>query len=137
MNIKDNVPIVLYDNQCYLCTKFARFVNFFAKNKIAIIGHYSKLGEEIREQILDESALEMFWFIDKKRACGGRAALYPLVRSILLSKKRENTESVIIDSTCNQDCKTVTSVFVRSASLFTNSKKISYTHASKLNNTKN
>ena len=33
-----------------------------------MIGHYSDFGTKIRNEILDESALEMFWFIDKKRA---------------------------------------------------------------------
>ena len=126
INIKDNVPIILYDNQCYLCAKFARFVSFFAKNKITIIGHYTKPGKDIRDQILDESALDMFWFIDEKIACGGRAGLYPLLKSILLSKKKEKTNTVKLDITCDMDCKTITAVFVRSASLFTKSKKILY-----------
>ena len=127
MKIKENVPIVLYDNKCYLCIKFARLVNFLARNKITMIGHYSKLGEDIREQILDEVALEMFWFIDKRRAYGGRAALYPLLKSILSSNNGKKTTAIKIDNLCNQDCKTVKAVFVRSSSLFTNSKKISHT----------
>ena len=126
MEIKENVPIVLYDNQCYLCIKFAKFVNFLSKSKITMIGHYSKSGEEIREQILDEVALEMFWFIDEKRAYGGRAALYPLLKSILSSKNRKKTCVVRVDDPCTQDCKTVKAVFVRSSSLLTNSKKISH-----------
>ena len=123
MEIKENIPIVLYDNQCYLCMKFAKFVDFFARGKITIIGHYSDYGIKIRNEILDESALEMFWFIDKNRASGGRAALYPLVKSIL-SKKTKKTSTIKIDEECKQDCKTIKSVFVRSSSLLSNSKKI-------------
>jgi len=123
MEIKENVPIILFDNQCYLCMKFAKIVDFFARGKITMIGHYSKFGTKIRNEILDESALEMFWFIDEKRASGGRAALYPLVKSIL-SKKTKKSSTVQIDEACKQDCKTVKAVFVRSSSLLTNSKKI-------------
>ena len=36
-----------------------------------------------RDEILDESALEMFWFIDSNTAYGGRAALGPLFSAIL------------------------------------------------------
>ena len=123
MEIKENFPIVVYDNQCYLCVKFARFVDFFARGKITMIGHYSDFGIKIRNEILDESALDMFWFIDKKSAYGGRAALFPLMKSIF-SKKTEKSSSMRVDENCQQDCKTVKAVFLRSSSLLTNSKKI-------------
>jgi len=123
MEIKENVPIVVFDNQCYLCMKFAKFVDFFARGKLTMVGHYSDFGTKIRNEILDESALDMFWFIDKKRAYGGRAALFPLVKSIF-SKKTKKSSTTRVDENCQQDCKTVKAVFLRSSSLFTNSKKI-------------
>jgi predicted DCC family thiol-disulfide oxidoreductase YuxK len=123
MEIKENVPIVVFDNQCYLCVKFAKFVDFFSRGKITMVGHYSDFGTKIRNEILDESALDMFWFIDKKRAYGGRAALFPLVKSIF-SKKTKKSSTTRVDENCQQDCKTVKAVFLRSSSLFTNSKKI-------------
>ena len=123
MEIKENLPIVLFDNQCYLCMKFANVVNFFARGKITMVGHYSEFGEKIREDILDKSALEMFWFINSKKAFGGRAALFPLIKSILSKNSKKSPMSKINDE-CNQDCKTVKAVFVRSTSLITNSKTI-------------
>ena len=123
MEIKENVPIVVFDNQCYLCVKFAKFVDFFSRGKITMVGHYSDFGTKIRNEILDESALDMFWFIDKKRAYGGRAALFPLVKSIF-SKKTKKSSTTRVDENCQQDCKTVKEVFLRSSSLLTNSKKI-------------
>ena len=114
---------MVFDNQCYLCVKFAKLVDFFAKDKISMVGHYSDFGIKIRTDILDEYALNMFWFIDRKIAYGGRAALFPLLKSIL-SKKIKKPSIVKIDEECNQDCKTVKSIFVRSFSLLTNSKKI-------------
>ena len=123
MGIKENTLTLVFDNQCYLCIKFAKLVDFFARGKISMVGHYSDLGTKIRRDILDESALSMFWFIDEKMAYGGRAALFPLLKSIL-TKKIEKSSIIIIDEKCNQDCKTVKSVFARSFSLFTNSKRI-------------
>lgn len=123
MDIREDFPIVLFDNQCYLCTKFAKTVNFLARGKITMVGHYSELGEEIRENMLDESALDMFWFINQKRAYGGRAALLPLIKSIFSEKTKKSSISIINDD-CKQDCKTVKAVFVRSSSLITNSKVI-------------
>ncbi len=123
MEIKENIPIVVYDNQCYLCVKFAKFVDFFTRGKMTMVGHYSDFGTKIRNEILDESALDMFWFIDKKIAYGGRAALFPLVKS-MFSKKTKNSSTMRIDENCQQDCKTAKAVFLRSSSLLTNSKKI-------------
>ena len=54
-----------------------------------MVGHYSDFGEKIREEILDDSALEMFWFIDEKIASGGRAALFPLIKAIFSTKSRK------------------------------------------------
>lgn len=125
MNQNLSFPIVVYDNQCYLCVKFAKIVSFVAGGKITMIGHYSEQGENIRKQILDETALDMFWFIDKKTAYGGRAALFPLLKSILFSKRK--TESKIkVNSTSKVYCKNGKAVFLRSASLICNSKKINH-----------
>ncbi len=123
MNIQENIPIVVYDDQCYLCTKFAKAVDFLSKGKLAIVGHYSNQGVQIRNQLLDDSALEMFWLIDEKMAYGGRAAIFPLILSILRSKKKRSSE-IKFQNNCTQECKTVKSVFIRSASLLSNSKKI-------------
>ncbi len=123
MEIKEVIPIVVFDDQCYSCVKFAKFVDFITRNKITMVGHYSDFGIKIRNEILDESALDMFWFIDKKRAYGGRAALFPLIKSIF-SKKIKNSSSMLIEDYCQQDCKNVKAVFLRSSSLLTNSKKI-------------
>ena len=123
MEIKGEIPIVLFDDQCYVCIKFATIVNFLARGKITMVGHYSNFGIKIRDEILDESALEMFWFIDEKRASGGRAALFPLVKSIFSTKSRK-TKFAQIDNICSNECKSVKAVFVRSFTLITNSKKI-------------
>ena len=123
MEVKDEIPIVLFDDQCYVCIKFAIIVNFLARNKITMTGHYSDFGIKIRKEILDESALEMFWFIDEKRASGGRAALFPLIKSIF-STKTKKSKFIQISNICSKNCKSTKSVFVRSFSLITNSKKI-------------
>ena len=123
MNIKENVPIMLYDDQCYLCTKFAKIIDFLGNGKVLIIGHYSPKGKEIRNKILDDSALDMFWLIDEKTASGGRAGILPLVKAIITSKKKKFNQ-MSLKNNCQQECKTVKSAFIRSASLLSSSKKI-------------
>ena len=123
MKINQHFPMIVFDNQCYLCVKFAKFVDFFARGKMKMIGHYTEEGEIIREKFLDESALEMFWFIDGKKAYGGRSALLQVIKTIFSNKlKRFPTKG--INEQCSQDCKSVKAVFVRSTSLISNSKII-------------
>ena len=123
MELEKIIPLVLYDNECYLCTKFAKAISKLSQNKILIVGHYTTIGEEIRKDILDASALDMFWFIDAKMAYGGRAAIFPLIKTIILPGAKNYSFQSIMES-CDAECKTIKAVFVRSASLFTNSKKI-------------
>src|SRR3990170_3609774 len=122
MELDDLMPLVLYDNQCYLCVKFAKFVNFLARGRLRIVGHYTDLGKKLREDILDSSALEMFWYVDRKTAYGGRAGLLPLMSDII--RANGSTGDLNIQESCDLDCKTTKAVFLRSASLLTNSKKI-------------
>ena len=123
MKLEDSVPLVVYDNQCRVCIQFAKVVNYLAKGKLRLIGHYTDFGKQIRENFLDSSALEMFWFIDGKTAYGGRAALVPLI-SAILHVKGINSKNIIFQESCDIKCNDTTAVFFRSASLLTNSKKI-------------
>lgn len=122
MELREIVPLVIYDNQCYLCIKFAKFVNFLAGGRLRIIGHYTELGKKIREDVLDSSALEMFWFVDGKTAYGGRAGLRPLLSAIVHANG--SAEDLSVQESCDLGCKNTKAVFLRSASLLTNSKKI-------------
>ena len=123
MHIKEKVPMIVYDNQCYLCVKFAKMIEFLTRGNLTMIGHYSEFGLKLRQTMLGESALEMFWLIDEKTAYGGRAALLPLLRAIITTNGR-NSNKIKMDENCEQECKTVKAVFIRSVSLFSNSKKI-------------
>jgi len=124
MNIKKQVPIIIYDNQCYLCVKFAKIIEFLTKGNLSMIGHYSESGINFRG-MLGKSALEMFWIIDEKTAYGGRAALLPLFKAMIKTFTM-NSKHTKLDQSCEQKCKTVKSVFIRSASLFSNSKRIDF-----------
>ena len=117
------VPFVIYDNECYLCVQFAKFVNFLTKGRLRLVGHYTDFGKEIRDSILDTSALEMFWFIDEKTAYGGRAAIGPLF-SAILHVNGKNIRKKNIGDSCILGCKSPKAVFFRSASLLTHSKRI-------------
>jgi hypothetical protein len=125
VDIGDLFPLVIYDDRCYLCSKFASVVHTFARDKILIVGHYSDIGMKIKSEIFDHNydSTRMFWFMTKKTAYGGRAAILPLFFNILTGKSREHLD-YDSSSSCSQDCKTPRAFFMRIKSLFSNSKKI-------------
>ena len=123
MELEKITPLVIYDNECYLCVQFAKFVNFLTKGRLRLVGHYTDFGKQIRDSILDSSALEMFWFIDEKTAYGGRAAIGPLFSAILHVNGKNIRKKNIGDSRI-LGCKSPKAVFFRSASLLTHSKRI-------------
>ena len=123
MDLKKMLPLVIYDNECYLCVQFAKFVNFLAKGRLCLVGHYTDFGKKIRNDVLDSNALQMFWFIDNNTAYGGRAALGPLF-SAILNVSGKNIQKDIIQDSRELGCKNPKAVFFRSASLLTNSKKL-------------
>ncbi len=125
MDLQSMVPLVIYDDQCYLCVKFAKVVNFLARGRLRLVGHYTELGKKLRESILDSSALEMFWFVDNEIAYGGRSALIPLIKGI--RRANNKTDSISVQESCDIGCKNPKAVFIRSFSLITNSKKIKLT----------
>ena len=117
----ESIPILVYDNHCYSCMKFVKIIDFFAHGKFLIVGHYSDFGLKIRKEYLDESALDMFWLINKKKAFGGRAALIPVIK-LMFSKKIKQIPILGIEKECQQGCKTVKEIVKRTASVFSNSK---------------
>ncbi|HSD04606.1 MAG TPA: hypothetical protein VLB45_02515 [Nitrosopumilaceae archaeon] len=125
MDIQSLVPIMIYDDKCYLCGKFAKVVSLFARKKLLIVGHYTDLGIEIKSEIFSDKydPTKMFWFIDGKIAYGGRAALLPLITTILIGKIRSHTQNDI-QASCSAECKTPKAVFLRTKSLFSSSEKI-------------
>ena len=126
MNIQDLVPVMIYDDRCYLCSKFARVIQIVAKNKILIVGHYTEFGIKIKSEIFHENydSTRMFWLVTKKVAYGGRAAILPLLCCIIGSKLKNQQLPYDKLVTCSQKCKTTKDFFMRTKSLLSNSEKI-------------
>jgi len=125
--IKEELPVLIYDNLCTSCTSYAKMINFLIKGKITVVGHHTPQGKEFKNNIFPEGyeGLEMSWFVTESCAYGGRAGLIQLIRYILFSKKNRKTISNQFDlELCTTDCRTVKVLFIRSCSIITHSKKI-------------
>ena len=124
MNLEGKLPLMIFDDKCYVCIKFAKIVNYLTKGRLRMVGHYTEFGKLIRDNFLDSDALEMFWFINDDMAYGGRAALKPLT-SAIFNLGSSDSKEISIQESCDIGCKDSLAVFFRSASLITHSKKIS------------
>ena len=114
-------PVMLYDDRCRLCLKFARMVNWLAGGRLTIVGHYTNEGRRLRASVLYPEATEMFWVLEEQEAHGGRAALLPLLRHIITANG--GTGMLPADNSCSDDnC----NAFVRSASLIRNNRHVVY-----------
>lgn len=121
MDLKKLGPLVIYDNHCYLCARFAGFAAAAARGRIRLVGHYSDIGMMYRKP-LGADALEMFWFVLGDTAYGGRAALIPLLKTVLFGKKIPQAGAALPSNPAG--CKNVGAVFLRSASLFSHSRRV-------------
>jgi hypothetical protein len=80
-------PLLIYDDKCYSCARFARIATVVSRGWIRTAGHhYSKEAKEAKEMIFPHGydATKMFWLINKRGAHGARSGLIPLTREILI-----------------------------------------------------
>lgn len=125
MEIRDLFPVMIYDDSCYYCSKFASIIKTLARKRIMILGQCSKLGMEIKFEIFPKGydATRMFWFITDEAAYGGRAGILPLLLFILKGKRGKSlpVDEPLIYGT---DCKSPEAFFTRIKTLLSNSDKI-------------
>ena len=95
-------PLLIYDDKCSSCAKFARGASRLSLGWIRIAGHYySQEAIESKRAIFPPGydATKMFWLINRKGAYGARLGLaqvlIEIVRGILKSStsKSKHTQS--------------------------------------------
>ena len=68
-------PMLIYDDRCSSCTKFAKTANILSRGWIHIAGHYYSYEATEAKKIVfpaDYDATKMFWLINKSGAYGAR-----------------------------------------------------------------
>jgi hypothetical protein len=79
-------PLLIYDDKCSSCTKFAKTANILSRGWIRTAGHYySQEAIEARKLVFppDFDATKMFWLVNKGGAYGARSGLLPVIKEIL------------------------------------------------------
>ena len=89
-------PLLIYDDKCSSCTKFARAAAALSRGWIRTGGHYySQEVIEVKKIIFpaDYDPTKMFWLINRKGAYGARLGLVQVVKEIisgLIKRKIKN-----------------------------------------------
>ncbi len=100
-------PLLIYDDTCSSCEKFAKMVNIISRGWIRIAGHhYSKEASEAKQVIFPKGydATKMFWLINSKGAFGARAGLIPVVKEVLLGLLVHNESPHLHTGAINDAC---------------------------------
>lgn len=79
-------PLLIYDDRCPSCRRFAFWVRRLSGEQICLAGHYnSPEAMKIKKDIFpdDYDPTKMFWLINKKGAFGGRSGLIEVFKEII------------------------------------------------------
>ena len=81
-------PILIYDNNCGPCWKYAKIARRLSRGRIRLLGHYDVTDDlyKIKEVVFPAGydPTIMSWLINNKGAYGGRAWVLPLTKEIIL-----------------------------------------------------
>jgi hypothetical protein len=78
-------PILLYDNDCGICSRFAHIAGRTSKGWIDIVGLFTKRGLRIKSDFFSpgDRPDDNFWLLVGDVGYGGRSGLLPLAREIV------------------------------------------------------
>ena len=79
-------PMLIYDDKCYACKKFASYASTLSRGWIRLAGHYySQEAINAKKMIFPAyyDSTKMFWLINEKGAYGARSGLLPVAREII------------------------------------------------------
>ena len=114
-------PLLIYDDKCYSCAKFAKAASTLSRGWIRVAGHYySQEAKEAREMVFPPGydATNMFWLINRNGAYGARSGLPQVAREIIVGLFRGGKASDVVEA-CEYDasmsCYTPTNVLRRLA----------------------
>jgi hypothetical protein len=78
-------PVLLYDNDCGICTRFAQVASSLSKGWVDTVGLFTDRGARIKSKFfrLSDRPDEMFWLLFRDTGYGGRSGLLPLAREVI------------------------------------------------------
>ncbi|MDF0680297.1 MAG: hypothetical protein P0116_04965 [Candidatus Nitrosocosmicus sp.] len=84
---KFHFPVLIYDNYCSSCSKFANVIYNLSKKKIEILGHFDiERSTELKELVFSNYSKDptrMFWYVKRDRAYASRKGLVQVIMDLI------------------------------------------------------
>lgn len=84
-------PLLIYDDRCSSCSKFALWARRLSGGWIRLAGHYySPEASKVKKSIFPDNydPTQMFWLINEKGAFGARSGLMEVFKEIIRGNVR-------------------------------------------------
>ena len=125
------MPLLIYDDTCYHCGRFAQAARRFSRGRIEPVGHYSKQGMSVKSKIFPEGfdSTTMSWLVKENQAFGGRSQWIHIAIEIIkgMVKPSSNNDMHRISLACSNEelsCSRPADFVKRTYTLVRNGKKI-------------
>jgi hypothetical protein len=126
-------PLLIYDDKCYSCARFARVASALSRGWIRVAGHYYSQEAIVAKEMIfppEYDATKMFWLINRHGARGARSGLLPLAKEIVIGmfrggKVSDTAAACAYDGT-GMSCYTPTNIFKRLATLLSHGAKFAF-----------
>lgn len=126
-------PLLIYDDKCSSCTKFANIAKALSGGHIRTAGHYySDEAIQSKDMIFPKTfdPTGMFWLINKNGAYGARCGLIQVIKEIIVALIKIRTikkADTVKGGNCEIiSCGSVENTFRRFAGMMMNSRKFSF-----------
>jgi len=86
-DVKFHFPVLIYDNYCSSCSKFANFIYNLSKKEIEILGHFDiERSTELKELVFSNYSKDptrMFWYVKADKAYASRKGLFYVISDLI------------------------------------------------------
>jgi hypothetical protein len=126
-------PLLIYDDKCSSCGKFAQIASILSRGWIRTAGHYySEEAKNAKKLIFPPNydPTKMFWLINENGAFGARAGLLPVMKEIIkgIFKGGKNLDNynIVCGHTKEMSCISTKNTIKRIANMMRTSGKFAF-----------
>jgi hypothetical protein len=126
-------PLLIYDDKCSSCGKFAQIASILSRGWIRTAGHYhSEEAKNVKKLIFPPNydPTKMFWLINENGAFGARSGLLPVMKEIIkgIFKGGKNLDNynIVCGYTKEMSCISTKNTIKRIANMMRTSGKFAF-----------
>ena len=126
-------PLLIYDDECSSCGKFAQIASILSRGWIRTAGHYYSEEEKNAKKLIfppNYDPTKMFWLINENGAFGARSGLLPVMKEIIkgIFKGGKNLDNynIVCGYTKEMSCISTKNTIKRIANMMRTSGKFAF-----------